>query len=165
MKKLLFAFASLLLISCTNSDTTVVTPIRSEAIGKVSFTYNGVLYERTNFNYPVTNVALLDGSKAGLYWQATQSASTSSLSIIFDCGRINNESFNLSTIYIIITKMIINGNSTIQINFMKGNGSALVTMPITNPTLTYTEDATSRRLSGTFTSTQCSGSFTNIVKI
>ncbi|MCQ4139223.1 hypothetical protein [Chryseobacterium sp. EO14] len=170
MKKVLFIFALSAMVACSSSsdddnslNNTSQTSNQGSGIGTVNFTFKGKSYSYTNYNYRdggliATN--LIDETKPSLFWG--YGTSSTSISSILKSGNVNNQPYNENTITLSLVKQT-GSQPVTAITVYKGNGTATETTFCANPQITYTTDS-NNRISGTFTSTECSGTFSNIVK-
>jgi hypothetical protein len=166
MKKLLLLLSILFLFSCSRSsdDSNIDNPSNPQGsgIGKATFTYAGKTYNYINYNYkdggtiPVESINM---EKPSLFWQ-TNSATSNQMQ--FNSGYYNGQASNENTIVLQIITNYIGTIPFMVIN--KGNGISTDVIICKNPKITYTTNNLNR-ISGTFTSDECKGSFSDIVRI
>ena len=166
MKKILLLGAIALLSSCNSrdednniaTDTTIIN--HGMGIGSVEFTFKGKKYSYTNHNYKDGGIDtnIFDITKPSLMWG--KGHLQNQIYFAFDSGKLNNNPYDENYLYIsfseeegVLTSMVVR----------KGNGTGIEGTTCTHPKLIYTTD-TLDRMSGSFTSDQCSGTFKNIVK-
>ena len=166
MKKLFLLGAIALLFSCgsRDEDNNIVTgptiTNQGNGIGTVEFHFKGKKYSFTNHNYKDGGIdtSVFDITKPSLNWGKDQLKNQIYLSI--DSGKVNDIPYNENSIYLILSEE--NGVVSSMV-VRKGNITATEDTTCTNPKLTYTIDA-NNRMTGSFTSDQCSGTFKNIVR-
>ena len=129
-------------------------PIKGVAI----INFNNRTYNLIDFNHNYSGALInpVNNSQPSLYWLPYNSTDAKT---IYLASKII-DTYSVDFISISIFKNI---SANVGIQLLYGDGNQMKTIILTNPVLTYTKDD-KNRITGTFSSDQANGSFTNIVK-